>query len=126
MAIVKLGGKRQLDYAHEVLNSVELGKNYEMRIQKCKKTPPQLRTAHLWCAEIAQASECYTMEQIKLRMKQAYGVLRTVEVFGEVQLELKSWADYDVEEMRILMEGIQEFAANYGITLTNPDDAGRE
>ena len=60
-----------------------------------------------------------------MKIKKEYGIKIYHEVLGETVTELKSFGDYKIDEMVTLMNHVQEFAADWGAVLTNPDDAGR-
>lgn len=120
MSVIRLIAEGQKINALELLNATPIGKNYEVIIRKCRRSNPQNRTFHLWCTQIAAASECYTMEQIKKLMKKRYGVWKVVDVYGQQQVDAKSTADYTVDEMARLMSGVQSFALDYGIDITDP------
>lgn len=125
MTTIKLKSIEQQGSAIERLRDTPLGKNFEMVIRKCKRTNPQNNTFHLWCSEIARDTECYTMEQIKQLMKKKYGVWTVNDVYGQLIVSAKSTAKYSTKEMADLMEGVQAFAAEFGIQLSNPADMGR-
>lgn len=121
MSAIKLVAEKQKQFAIDAVKNTEVGKNYEVVIRKCKRSNPQNSTFHLWCTQIAVASDCYTMEQVKKLMKQQYGVWEVVEVYGKKQVEAKSTAKYSTGEMAELMKGVQSFADDYGIEITNPE-----
>jgi hypothetical protein len=121
MAVIKLLGDKQKQHAIELLSNTAVGKNFECIIRKCKRSAPQNKTFHLWCTQIAVASGCYSMEQVKKLMKKQYGVWEIVEVYGVQQIDAKSTADYTLDEMSKLMTGVCSFADAYGIELTDPE-----
>lgn len=125
MTTIRLITQMQRDFAIETIRDTKLGANYEMVIRKEKKTPPQLRTIYMLFTDIAMAAEQYTRDQIKRKMKLLFGVREVTVVGDEVITELKSLADYDVDEAMKFINEVMAWADSYGIEYRHPDDMGR-
>lgn len=92
----------------------------EVTTYRAARSLSQLRTQHMWYAEIAEETG-HSSEEIKALLKDSFGPVLVIEVGGEERVVRKPSAQYTKAEAWEYMTRIQAWAAEMGFRITNPE-----
>jgi hypothetical protein len=126
-----LRGMPQVDRAIEILRMLPLEPvmQVEIKVLKDIKSLAQLRTVHGWLREVQEVfqesqGKFYTIDSLKEHFKSLFGVTQILDMpDGTQRVILKSFANYEMEEMATMMEKMLHYCGSeLHIYLTIPGD----
>jgi len=101
----------------------------ECKLFKLRKTQQQVNTIHMWFKEVRDAfqdmGKMYTFDGIKHYFKDMFGIMIERETPSGMKYEMKSLADYKIDEMSEFMDKCYHHAVtdlHIFVTLPGFDD----
>jgi hypothetical protein len=108
-----------IDRLFEVCAELDSSKRWSVEISERKdnKTLAQLRTVYGWFRYISTTyaeagGKYYLPETWKYHLKDRFGLTVEKEMFNGVRTEMKSLADYNIQEMSKFMDDVNHFVGS--------------